>query len=101
MKQLMDRDVFETYMKKKYPAPDAEGDVEMRQTMAVRTLVEGDDIDVFIEAIDEETGEVRQLFLPENKVEEVRRRLAENDEPVLARVDLVSQRVLSLQPSSA
>lgn len=98
LRQLMDPDAFEKYIVHVYPAPDKEATIDMQQVMEVRTLVDGEDIDVYVEAIDEVTGERRQLYLPANQVEEVRRRLA-GDEPVLARVDTVSQRVTGMLPA--
>lgn len=60
-----------------------------------------DTLDFLVEALDEETGEILQLSLPEAYIEEVRLRLAEQGgEPVVARVDLVSGRVKQLlQPN--
>jgi hypothetical protein len=61
-----------------------------------------DTLDFLVEALDEETGEILQLSLPEAHIEQVRLRLSEQGgEPVLARVDLVSGRVKQLlQPNN-
>merc|ERR1711920_1006742 len=61
-----------------------------------------DSLDFLVEALDEETGEILQLSLPDQNVEEVRLRLDEvGGEPIMARVDLVSSRVKHLLPTNA
>lgn len=56
-----------------------------------------DTLDFLVEALDEETGEILHLSLPETCVEEVRNRLDKaGGEALLARVDLVSARVKEL-----
>lgn len=100
LRRLMDRDAFQAFLIQAYPAPEFEVGVEMQHTVEVRNILITDDIDVLVEAVDEETGQTRQLVLPEGHVEEVRRRLAASSgEPVLARVDLVSHRVTTVLPS--
>lgn len=100
LRRLMDRDAFQAFLIQAYPAPEYEVGTETQHTVEVRNILVTDDIDVFVEAVDEETGQTRQLVLPEGHVEEVRRRLAESSGgPVLARVDLVSHRVTTVLPS--
>merc|ERR1712087_380476 len=103
IKKLIDRDAFEEYLLDAYPVnAKAMDDSEIHHTVELRGIVD-DSLDIIVEAVDEETGEILQLSLPDGQAPEVRRRLAEQDgneggEPIFARVDLVSQRVMELLP---
>jgi len=104
LRVLMDQDAFQAYLAIAHPAPEFDAGDEVQRTMKVHNILVGedDDIDVVVEVVDEETGQRKQLVLPEAQVEEVRRRLAASTGvPVLARVDLFSKRVTSILPSLA
>jgi hypothetical protein len=100
LKRMIDRDAFkEEYLPQEYPLDESAQD-DLLQMVELKGIVEGsaDDLDVLIEAVSEETGELLQLSLPESQVAEVRRRLMARgeNELVLARADLVSGRVTKL-----
>jgi len=100
--RLMDKDEFADYLQSTFPVgDDEEDDNYVRQVVEVRNFVE-DEIDILVEAIDEDTGELLHLSLAENEVEEMRQRLAEAtlDKPVQAIADRVSGRIVSVMPKS-
>lgn len=103
LRALMDRDAFQPYLIQTYPSPEFElREGNDQTTVQIESVLAGDEyeIEVVIEAIDDETGERKQFILPESQTEEVRLRLAEGtDEPVFARVDVMCQRVISVLPS--
>jgi len=108
MRYLMDKDAFSEYLHEAYPVKQEgdEADID-QQTVQVMGFVE-DEIDMVVEAVDEDTGEVTRCVLPESQVEEVQRRLAASSvgpygviQPLLAVVDRVSNRVISLLPTAS
>jgi hypothetical protein len=99
LRRLIDREAFQDYLAHEYPLDDSHDDV--LRTVEVKRVVEGSaedlDLDIMVEAMDEETGNIIQLSLPEGVVEEVRLRLkAGGEQLLLARADLVSGRVRNL-----
>lgn len=97
LKVLMSRESFAEYLQKAYSVNDGDAP-DSRRTIEVRGIL-GKDVEVIVEAIDEETGEVVQLALSDDQVEEVRRRLDEPG-PLLARMDPASGRVVELLADS-
>jgi len=101
LRRLINKDEFQEYLHHAYAVGDLEADEDYaRQVVEVRCFVE-DDIDVLVEAVDEDTGEVLTLFVPEHEVEPLRLRLATatTTTPVLATADRVSGRVMELMPN--
>jgi len=100
---LMNREEFRAHLAETYPLPEMDA-LEGRLLEVQRILGDdghGDDeeLDLFVEAVDEEMGERQQLVLPQCYVAEVRERLADPDgPPLLARIDIVSQRITFLLP---
>jgi len=95
LKLLMDRDAFQAYL---LHAQDTVLDEmeNVRHTVEVRGVVEGELDELYVEALDEDTGEIIHLALPEAQAVEVRKRLEEGS--LFAKVDLVAKRVLELVP---
>lgn len=103
LRHLMDRDAFQAYLGVAHPFPELDIDEgEAQRTVQVQGLFvgEGDDAGMFyVEALDEATGQKKQLLLPANCIEEVQQRLADGSgAPLLARIDLITQRLTSLLP---
>lgn len=98
LRKLMDKDEFEDYLQKAFPCEEAD-DEFVRQTVEVRCFLE-DDIDLLVEAVDEDTGELLHLTLPDSEAEVLRQRLAtaSANNPVLATADRVSGRIIELLP---
>lgn len=99
LRRLIDREAFQDYLAQEFPLEDNLAD-DMLRTVEVKRVVEGsaEDLDdIMVEAMDEDTGKIMQLSLPEGVVDEVRLRLkAGGDQMLLARADLVSGRVTKL-----
>jgi len=101
LKALLDRDGFQEYLIRAHPVEvEATDDGDIHHTVEVKNIFE-EGLDMIVEAIDDETGEMLQLSLPDNQAEEVRRRLQQGGEPLMARVDLVSSRVTGLLPPAS
>lgn len=101
LRRLIDKDEFQDYLAQAYPVKeDDDGDDFVKQVVEVRGIVE-DDIDTLVEVIDEDTGELLHLALPEHEVDAVRQRLADatSTTPLLAVADRVSGRILEVMPS--
>lgn len=93
---LMDRDAFQAYLiGEQDGALDEDGE---RQVVEVKRLLEDDDLEIRVEAFDDTSQQLMQFAIPQNQVDEVRRRLALG-QLVLAQVDLVSQRITELLPA--
>lgn len=99
LKALLDRDGFQDYLIRAHPVDVATDENEVHMVEVKNLFEEG--LDMIVEAIDDETGEMLQLALPDNQADEVRRRLQQGGEPLMARVDLVSSRVTSLLPPAS
>jgi len=102
IRRLIDKDEFEEHLQRTYPVRDDEADDDyVKQVVEVRGFVE-DEIDILVEAVDEDTGELLHLTLAENEVEALKERLATATAtmPVLALADRVSGRVVSVMPST-
>lgn len=97
LKGLMDRDNFQEYLIRTYPVRSDVDGSEIKRTAEIKGILQEneDSLDIIVEAIDEETGDMLKLSISEHQVEEVRRRL-EGSEPLLAKVDLVSNRITDL-----
>eukprot|EP00440_Ansanella_granifera_P045691 gb/GFBE01049496.1/.p1 GENE.gb/GFBE01049496.1/~~gb/GFBE01049496.1/.p1 ORF type:complete len:452 (+),score=113.48 gb/GFBE01049496.1/:1-1356(+) len=102
LKALMDQDGFQAFLTRQHDnALDAAEENREMHTVEVRGLREDDLDQVFVEAVDDTTGELLQLAIPQNQVEEVRRRLEEGDgQPLFAQVDPVNGRVTELLPAT-
>lgn len=101
LKALMDRDAFQAQLTRAQDAAGALVDGEetsLRHTVQVKRVTENEHDEVLVEAVDEDSGELLQLSIPQSQVQEVRRRLEEGGQPVLAKVDPVGQRVTDLLP---
>jgi len=96
LRTLLHQDLFQEYLQTAFPVRDDFGETEVHHIVEVRGIIE-DDLDVIVDAVDDETGEVMQLFLPDNQVEQVRQRLL-TQEPIYARVDMISSRITVLLP---
>jgi hypothetical protein len=98
LKVLLNKDQFEEFLVKQHPVNDTSAD-EMHHTVEVKSVFE-QGLDMVVEVVDDETGDVMQVPLPDHQAEEVKRRLeaAASGEPVLARVDLASSRFTGLLP---
>jgi len=101
LKALLNKDGFQAYLEHLHPVQiggtEAIDDLEEHHMVEVKGIFE-DNFDIFVEAIDDETGEVLQLPLPDHQADEVRRRLEAGAElgPLLARVDVLSNRICEL-----
>lgn len=98
IRRLVDKDEFEEYLQRTFPVKDDDADDEyIKQVVEVKGFVE-DEIDILVEAVDEDTGELLHLTLAEHEVEELKARLAEAtaQTPVLAMADRVSGRIVSV-----
>lgn len=98
LRRLIDKDEFESYLQQAYPVKDEEGDDDfIRKVVEVRCFLD-DEVDILVEAVDEDTGEVMHLTLPDHEVDELRQRLANatSSLPVLACADRVSGRIVRL-----
>lgn len=94
---LMDRDAFQAYlMGRQDGALDEDGE---KQVVEVKRLLEDDDLEIRVEALDDVSQQLMQFSIPQNQIEEVRRRLA-SGQTLLAQVDLVSQRITELVPAT-
>lgn len=101
IRRLLDKDEFEEYLQRTFPVKDDDADDDyVKQIVEVRGFVE-DEVDIMVEAVDEDTGELLHLTLPEHEVEELKVRLAEatSQMPVLAMADRVSGRIVTVMPS--
>lgn len=100
LRRLIDKDEFEAYLQLTYPVRDDDADDDyQKQVVEVRCFLD-DDVDIVVEAVDEDTGELLHLILPDHETESLRQRLATATEtmPVLAMADRVSGRIISLMP---
>lgn len=100
IRRLVDKDEFEEYLQRTFPVKDDDADDDyIKQVVEVKGFVE-DEIDILVEAVDEDTGELLHLTLAEHEVEELKARLAEAtaQTPVLATADRVSGRIVSVLP---
>jgi hypothetical protein len=100
LRRLMDKDEFEEYLQIAFPVRDFADDDYVKQVVEVKGFVE-DEVDIIVEAIDEDTGEAMHLVLPDHQVEDLRKRLEAADgtsAQVLATVDRVSNRITELLP---
>lgn len=96
LRRMMDREAFKEFLPEEYPLDIAAQD-DLLHTVEVKNIVgSAQDLDILVEAIDDETGELLQLSVPEGVVDEVRRRLAAEGDVLFARADLVSGRVTKL-----
>jgi len=103
LRRLIDRDAFEEYLQFAFPVRDEEADEDyIRQMVEVKCFVEEDGMDILVEAIDEDTGEVVHLMLPEHEVTALRERLATATAtmPVYAMADRTSGRIVELMPGN-
>jgi hypothetical protein len=97
---LIDKDAFEDYLQLTFPVKGEEDDDEyVSKVVEVRGFIE-DDIELLVEAIDEETGETMHILCSDNQAESIRQRLATATVamPLLAKADKVSGRLLSVLP---
>mmetsp|Transcript_71017 Transcript_71017/g.154357 ORF Transcript_71017/g.154357 Transcript_71017/m.154357 type:complete len:444 (+) Transcript_71017:88-1419(+) len=97
LRRLMNRDAFQEYLAVSIPVEEIMDESELLHTVEIHRIV-NDDIEVVVEAMDEDTGEVLCFTLPELYVSEVRQRL-DASESVFARVDTVGHRVMELLQS--
>lgn len=97
LRRLMDKDEYEEYLLMAFPVGEFGHDEYISRVVEVRSFLE-DEVDIVVEAIDEETGEILQLALPDHDADELRKRL-EGSQPVLARADRVSSRITELLPA--
>jgi len=93
---LMDKDAFQEYLQKAYPVRDAGDEDYMRSVVEIKDFIE-DEVDIIVEAVDEDTGDILNLSLPEAQVAELKDRLTAGN-PVYACVDRISARVMELLP---
>lgn len=103
VRAMLSRDAYHNYLVYRTVNLDADMlNIVDHQVKISNVVGETEDtLDFLVEALDEETGEILRLSLPEAHIEQVRLRLSEQGgDPVLARVDLVSGRVKQLLPSS-
>jgi len=103
LRRLIDKDEFEKYLQLAFPVRDGDqlDDEFAKQVVEVRRVLE-DEVDIVVEAIDEDTGEVLRLALPDHEVETLRQRLQASNAtmPVLAMADRVSGRIIGLMPAT-
>jgi len=103
LRRLIDKDEFEKYLQLAFPVRDGDqlDDEFAKQVVEVRRVLE-DEVDIVVEAIDEDTGEVLRLALPDHEVEALRQRLQTSNAttPVLAMADRVSGRIIELMPAT-
>merc|ERR1719158_47261 len=81
---------------KAYPTEEGAEDL-IPKTMQVQKFID-DEIEYLAEVLDEETGQIVQVSLPDEVAEEVRQRL-EADEIVMAKVDLVNSTITTVLQS--
>lgn len=102
LRKLIDKDEFEDYLQHAFPVRDGDqlDDDFAKQVVEVRCFLE-DEVDIVVEAIDEDTGEVLRLALPDQEIETLRQRLQTSTAtmPVLAMADRVSGRIVELMPA--
>lgn len=93
---LMDKDAFQEYLEKAYPVRDVGDEDYMRSVVEIRDFIE-DEVDIIVEAVDEDTGDILNLSLPEAQVAELKERLAAGG-TIHASVDRISARIMELLP---
>jgi len=100
IRRLIDKDAFEEYLEVAFPVGE-QGDEGFRRTVEVKSLIEaGEDADGWqVDALDEETGQIVRLNIPEHQVNEVQRRLQNAGEPVLAHIDHARRNIQDLLPN--
>jgi hypothetical protein len=96
LRALTDNDGFNAWLARAYPADDSM-ECGMERCMQIQKFID-DEIEYLAEVVDEETGELVQVSLPDEVAEEVRQRL-EADEVVMANVDLVNSTVTTVLAS--
>jgi len=106
LRKLINRDAFQEYIVKSNPIDDAEADEEDMLKLVEVKGISDDGLDMVVEAVDQETGEMLEITLREEQEPELRRRLEEHEDgrvpqPVLARVDLVGNRITEILPLAA
>lgn len=102
LRQLMDRDQFQAFFLNAHPAPAFDIGTQAHGSVEIRGLLDGDGLNGLADAVDEDTGQARQLVLPEPFVGLVRQRLADpSGEPVLCHADFVTQRITDVLPQEA
>lgn len=100
LRQLIDKDEFQNYLAVAYPVKDDGEEEFVKQIVEIKCLVE-DEVEILVEAFDEETGDLIHLILPEHDIAGLKQRLetATAAHPVLAVADRVSGRIMELMPS--
>jgi len=105
LRHLMDKDAFQAFLLRNFPAPLSDIGTTATSPVEIRAILGAEGLNSVVEATDEETGLSHRLVLPEVMVGEVRSRLAEADagggDPVLARVDFVTERITVVLPPEA
>jgi len=97
LRALTDMDQFNVYLARAYPTEDSM-DGGLERLMQVQKFID-DEIEYLAEVVDEDTGEVVQVSLPDEVAEEVRQRL-EAEEVVMAKVDLVNNTITTVLPNA-
>lgn len=97
LRALMEKGTYQEWLIRAYPSEDVEAGEDHRQ-MQIRGELFDEDGEIIAEALDDETGEVWQLPLPESQIDDIRRRLQEG-EPVMAQVDLLSGLITTVVPA--
>lgn len=97
LKALLDMDRFNAYLARAYPTEDSmENGLE--RCMQIQKFID-DEIEYLAEVVDEDTGEVVQVSLPDEVAEEVRQRL-EAQEVVMAKVDVINNTITMVMPNT-
>lgn len=96
LKALLDQDAFEAYLMKRQGSALQEDEDETDVSIVEVKRVLDYEYEFIVEALDQERGELLKLPMPEHQVEDVRRRLEKSREPVLAKVDSVSRRIIAV-----
>jgi len=95
LRKLTNIGAFEEYLKKAFPVQASHEEHEL-STMHIRSIVQVEATDALIEAVDELTGQVMQVHLSSDEVEDVRNRLENGQQQVYARVDVMDGRIVEV-----
>jgi len=98
LRVLTDMDSFNKYLMKAYPTEDG-AEAAIPKTMQVQKFID-DEIEYLAEVLDEETGAIVQVSLPDEVAEEVRQRL-EAQEVVMAQVDVKNSTITTVMPGAS
>eukprot|EP00927_Polykrikos_kofoidii_P073402 TRINITY_DN69449_c0_g1_i1.p1 TRINITY_DN69449_c0_g1~~TRINITY_DN69449_c0_g1_i1.p1 ORF type:complete len:463 (-),score=111.75 TRINITY_DN69449_c0_g1_i1:62-1450(-) len=93
---LMNRTRFQEYLAIAFPLEDNDEECGVYHMVEVKGFVEDDEI--MVEVLNEETGQLMQLVLPEQEAEEVAKRLQRGTAPIHARADVIDGRILEVIP---